>query len=183
MVAGDNAMSHPGQGCAAGVIGIELAQQLLKVCSMNKEHDIPHKGLVPYQVAQPGVTHLLRCPQLFKWLPQRFTCCKRVKLVSVQAAPNKVALLVVHENTTMGLSFSHEPATQFANLLYRSGGAATLLSNRYDFCCFAVELMVLCLQHTTIHKTWQHAYRQTLRCALAGQFATLQNPNPLCACH
>ena len=48
----------------------------------------------------------------------------------LQADANKVVLLVLHENTTKGMTLSEDPVTHNSNVLFRTGGAALLLSNR-----------------------------------------------------
>ena len=53
----------------------------------------------------------------------------------MQGSPNKVVLIVAHENITNSFYEGQHRSYLISNLLFREGGAAALMSNRY--CLFA----------------------------------------------
>ena len=50
--------------------------------------------------------------------------------LSMQASPGKVALVVLHESTSRGFSYSNNKGTAISNCLFRLNGAAIVLSSR-----------------------------------------------------
>ena len=53
----------------------------------------------------------------------------------VQALPNKRVLIMCHENITINHYAGNNRSCLVSNCLFRVGGAACIMSNRYDSCC------------------------------------------------
>ena len=96
-----------------------------------------HSGLpVPSQLSHLTGSIQLRTqcapPAAFLLTPcHRYQACIISLSASAQALPNKRALVISHENVTACMYLGNEKSMLITNCLFRMGGAAVLMSNRW----------------------------------------------------
>lgn len=86
------------------------------------------REILTYNLSGMGCSSSLICVDLAKHL--------------LQALKNKAILIVNHENITQNWYIGNDRSMLVCNCLFRVGGAAALVTNRYrlqgqNFCCFA----------------------------------------------
>ena len=129
-----------GMGCSAGVIAVNLAKELLQV---SLHTTVPMLLLACRLCMQCllACLHAALCCQTSAAAQLLVLCGEKVcayevkseliSIVRVQVYPGSRALVVSTENITQNWYFGNERSMLIPNCLFRVGGAALLLSNKY----------------------------------------------------
>ena len=130
-----------GMGCSAGVIAVNLAKELLQV---SLHTTVPIMLLLACRLCMQcllACLHAALCCQTSAAAQLLVLCGEKVcayevkseliSIVRVQVYPGSRALVVSTENITQNWYFGNERSMLIPNCLFRVGGAALLLSNKY----------------------------------------------------
>ena len=140
-------LSHnlSGMGCSSGVIGIDMARHYLQVIT----HDPFAPTICPklrwglaeiwaFEMQCGGDAalatdniHLRASVFTAWWAVAKDRVANSASCVALQSMPNKRVLIVAHENITNNYYPGNNRSCLVSNCLFRVGGAACLMSNRW----------------------------------------------------